>query len=613
MPAAAAMRRTFSARADAATPKGIILAIPAPEARHPAPGLGQTTIGRTVADSPGTSMNVPGYRIQGEIGHGAMATVYLAVQERLDREVALKVMSPNLDSDATFRKRFLKEGRIIAHLSHPNIVTVHDIGAFDNYHYMALEYAGAGNLTQRIQQGLSVEQTLAIVRKIASALGYAHARGFIHRDVKPENILFRDSETPVLSDFGIAKAMDSSTQMTNVGLAVGTPRYMSPEQAMGKEVGAQSDLYSLGVVLYEMLTGHRPYDAQTSFAIALMHINEPVPKLPEPYIRFQPLIDRCMAKRATDRFADAAQLIRTLDELQGVEPTGPQAIVEAAAGTLSYQQLAAALSPTGGDTTGGRHSAPGITPVSAAGPTLSIPLTTPTRRWLPPVGAVALLAAMLVGLFLADLPPFGDGGLDQPQSVRPTQEFVALRLERLQDVLTAYQRVLRLTPDNPEARQGLAELVRQYHDLARWAWANGDQASALKVLEQGLAAAPDDSALTTLRQRILQDRTDTTLNLAQRRQVERWLIEAEGQLAADKFVLPVDDNAVATYRQVLELDPTNEIAQRRLNDMAAFFETQARADLADGQPQRALVKVRQGLLIAPGHPGLLRLQEQIRQ
>jgi serine/threonine-protein kinase PpkA len=260
-------------------------------------------------------MKIPGYRILREIGRGNMATVYLAVQELLEREVALKVMAPSLIADETFCTRFLKEGKIIAQLSHPNIITVHDIGASGSNYYMALEYAKAGNLSRRIKN-LSRDNIFEIIKQIASALGYAHSRGFIHRDVKPANVLFRDDQSVLLSDFGIAKGMDSKSQLTMIGWSIGTPEYMSPEQAMGKPVSPQADLYSLGIMLYRMLAGRCPYVSDDPFATALMHVNVPVPNLPKHYGEFQPIVNRLLQKNPADRYTDAWELIRAVDKVQ---------------------------------------------------------------------------------------------------------------------------------------------------------------------------------------------------------------------------------------------------------------------------------------------------------
>ena len=178
----------------------------------------------------GDSINIPGYKIEKDIGSGAMATVHLAIQTSLERQVALKIMAESLVNDPTFRARFLKEGKIIAQMNHPHIVTIYDIGVFESLYYMAMEYVGGGTLRQRIEVGLSLHRSIEILCEIADALGYAHQRGFVHRDVKPPNILFREDSSTVLSDFGIAKNFSEGTAMTAAGWTVGTPNYMSPEQ-----------------------------------------------------------------------------------------------------------------------------------------------------------------------------------------------------------------------------------------------------------------------------------------------------------------------------------------------------------------------------------------------
>ncbi|MDH0646708.1 protein kinase [Pseudomonas sp. GD03858] len=260
-------------------------------------------------------MHIPGFDIDGELGQGAMASVYLATQRSLERKVALKIMAASLAADPTFCERFLREGRTLARLAHPNIATIHDIGNVGELYYMAMEYLPSGTLKERIADGLTPEQGLAYVRQIAQALGYAHAQGLVHRDVKPANILFRADGTAVLSDFGIAKSLDDRTQFTQAGFAVGTPSYMSPEQARGMEIDGRADLYALGVVLYEILVGKLPYNGTDALSTALAHLTEPLPELPIEHGRYQDILRGLLAKDPSERFADAAALLAALDRL----------------------------------------------------------------------------------------------------------------------------------------------------------------------------------------------------------------------------------------------------------------------------------------------------------
>ncbi len=264
-------------------------------------------------------MEIPGYKIEREIGKGGMATVYLAVQESLNRSVVLKILDQSSRaSGGDMTQRFIDEGRIIASMHHPNIVTIFDIGVAGEELYISMEYVHGGDLKQRMQSHVSPKTALDIVAKIGSALSSAHTHNVIHRDVKPANILFRDEDTPLLTDFGIAKQTDQELDLTSTGIFLGSPNYVSPEQADAKRVDGRSDIYSLGCIFYEMLTGYKPYHSDSVIDIVIQHKTSPVPTLPEKLSVYQPLLNQMMAKNLDERFATAETMVVSVKKLQAV-------------------------------------------------------------------------------------------------------------------------------------------------------------------------------------------------------------------------------------------------------------------------------------------------------
>jgi serine/threonine-protein kinase PpkA len=264
-------------------------------------------------------MHIPGYRVIRKINQGGMSTVYLAIQISVGRVVALKVMAPTLNGDPSFSERFQREANIVGQLSHPNIVSIYDIGRHENWNYIAMDYLPGGSVHDRMMKGISASEAVNITRDIAIALDHAHEKGYVHRDIKPENILFRADDSAVLTDFGVAKGVGGVSRMTNVGQVVGTPHYMSPEQTRGKDLDARSDLYSLGVVFYEMLTGSVPFQGNEAVTIAIKHISAPIPKLPRPYEQYQKIIDKLLAKDPDQRFQKGRDLAQALDELEAAQ------------------------------------------------------------------------------------------------------------------------------------------------------------------------------------------------------------------------------------------------------------------------------------------------------
>ena len=219
------------------------------------------------------------YQIVSELGSGGMATVYKAFDTRLERYIALKLITNTQQNSGTFLKRFKREAVSLAKLSHPNIVKVHDYGESQGRPYIVMEYLPNGTLKKFMGQPLKYQQAAKLLLPIAEALGYAHEQGIIHRDIKPANILLTSQDIPMVSDFGIAKvlARDTGEQLTQVGTGIGTPTYMSPEQGQGKEIDARTDVYALGVVFYEMITGKKPYEAPTPTGIFWKQMTEPLP------------------------------------------------------------------------------------------------------------------------------------------------------------------------------------------------------------------------------------------------------------------------------------------------------------------------------------------------
>jgi hypothetical protein len=260
------------------------------------------------------------YEIERELGRGGMAVVYLARDPAMKRQVAVKVLPRQFTFDPQFRARFQREAEVIAALEHPHIVPIYDFGEHDDQPFIVMRYMPGGSLTDRLTQGpLPVAEAGRIIASLASALDEAHSKGIIHRDLKPGNILFDHHDEPFISDFGIAKLSEATAALTGTGI-VGTPAYMSPEQARGdKHIDARSDIYALGTILFEMLTGKLPYEADTPMGIAIKHVTEPVPRIldtnPDLPTGCEAVITQAMAKSPADRFPTASALATALSGL----------------------------------------------------------------------------------------------------------------------------------------------------------------------------------------------------------------------------------------------------------------------------------------------------------
>ena len=340
--------------------------------------------------------NLGSYRILQQIGLGGMATVYKAYHAAMDRYVAVKVLPQHLARDPSFRARFQREARTIARLEHRYILPVYDVGEEEGIPYLVMRYTASGDLSDLIaNQALTIARAAWLISHVAEALAYAHRRGVIHRDVKPANVLLSHDGDVLLTDFGIAKIYEETLQLTGEGTMVGTPAYMAPEQLQGKTVDARTDLYALGVVLYQALTGECPFMAETPLALALMHIHNPLrpprqlnPNIPEALER---IVLRAMAKNPNDRFQTADELAEALRDALA-DLSRQTAVVAAPATEPPEGTLAPPAAPT-------PPILPAPTPALAAEPVTRQSRGAPhLRLWL--AGAAVVALTIVLGVFL---------------------------------------------------------------------------------------------------------------------------------------------------------------------------------------------------------------------
>jgi serine/threonine-protein kinase len=277
------------------------------------------------------------YELEELVGTGGMSSVYRAHDRLLERDVALKVLHQQFTADDDYVERFRREARSVAQLSHPNIVTVIDRGEQDGRQFIVFEYVDGENLKTLVErQGpLPVHEAITLTLQVARALGFAHEHGLVHRDVKPQNVLLNGNGEAKVTDFGIARSLEVHGGLTQTGTVLGTSDYIAPEQARGARANAQSDIYSLGAVLYELLTGDVPFPGDNFVAVAMRHINEPVPSVreqrPDVSPRLDAVIRRAMAKDPRDRFGSMDELCRELEACLGDESgvSGAQTMVVA--------------------------------------------------------------------------------------------------------------------------------------------------------------------------------------------------------------------------------------------------------------------------------------------
>lgn len=526
-------------------------------------------------------IELPGYELYERLGRGGMATVYRALHLNLDREVAIKVMDPGMNADESFSERFIREARISARLTHPHILQIYDVNTFDGYNYIAMELLSAGELSDFIHLSMPQKQIYAIVRQMAEALDYAAGRGYVHRDIKPSNIMMREEGDFVLADFGIARAANSGTQMTQTGLMVGTPSYMSPEQAKGQEVDGRSDLYALAVLVYEMLTKTLPYESDSAVTTAVKHLTEDIPTLPDHLAAYQEFINKGLAKAADDRFQTGTELCQAFmaasvdfdDEAvltEGVEKP-PAPTPATAADEPERTSLA------GADSTRLSHSSsPSVSassrPYKLEGSTQRERLVSGTYASSDRAGGGGGGSVIRILVIVAVLAGAGYGGYswwqgqqggDSKDQRAVTAElaraYSAMNEEDLAVAASAFYKVLSMDSGNDAAQQGMDDVGNLYTRAIEQAIADGDLGAANSMMLDYGGYFANNRNLERLQADINLLAEQQNLEEVQAERLQKLLSQVDASIEQGDF-----DQAHSLMAQATAMDPDHpQLAARR--------------------------------------------------
>jgi serine/threonine-protein kinase PpkA len=603
-------------------------------------------------------VSIPGYKIVEVLGKGGMAIVYLAVQESIGRKVALKILAPD-HHDETFTDRFLREARIVSHLTHPNIITVYDAGVQQGTHYMSMEYIPGKNLTQA-RDVLSRKQKIDIIKQIALALEYAGKKGYVHRDIKPENIMLHEDGRAILTDFGIARGQEAARGLTLTGKAIGTPYFMSPEQTKGLTVDHRSDIYSLGVVLYQSIAGHVPFDGPSIVAIGIKHISEPIPTLPPGMELFQPIINKCMSKEPEHRYQSASELYTALESIPEAQLDYIDAKAKALKNspvmhhshTLPNQPSVEILPNTAANSTPSQ-SLPKIKAQRVSAP-VNITETAEFKRlnrrrrgwvFLLLVLAVAAVGyyqqAFLLNLWQENIQPLvvqylpgnvppaqttskpsaqsapvtnpaQPGGTGTPAAAptdvtaTETPQATDHKEKSLAEVsadIQLFKDKLRINPDDTESREGIEQSRLWFKQKLQTSLAHKDVDSARQILrayQRDFPRAAASPAFPRIEQRI--------------RQIEQFnshVQKARVYLAANAVAKPAGANAMEEYLAASRIDPEDPTVHSGLQQIARHFFDKAKTAQSENKLTEAVQFVASGLQADAADPQLLALKLEL--
>ncbi|WP_237067466.1 protein kinase domain-containing protein [Microbulbifer guangxiensis] len=510
-------------------------------------------------DSP--DIQIPGYRIHTAIGHGGMASVYLATQESLNRKVAIKVLRHG--NEPGIGERFINEARYIASLNSPHIITIYDIAALEGGDsYIAMEFVAGGDLAENAARLSSVHSALQVIRQVALALQVVHDSGIIHRDVKPTNILFRRDGTAVLTDFGIAKEIENPSDLTLAGFSLGSPSYSSPEQAQCFPIDLTTDIYSLGVVLLELLLGYNPFKGDSHTNTALNHIQLPLPELPSKIRHLSPLLEKMLAKDPGERYQSIGDLIIEIDRaLTMADATAaPGSALQPVARFFGQLRWPAFALPA-------RLAA-------------RLPALLPTRAGL-------LRFRERVGRSLRGVPPI-------PRRGRQSLAAIAC---------TVMMAIIYFATFSP------SETEREIERLLQ---------RAEQSMHAGRFMAPENDNAHDLYGQVLQlDHTNLKaiwgVKTAEQKQVEAYLAQADQALEQRRLQRPEGSNALHYYRQALAIHPENSRARTGIRQVIQEYIRLARDEMSESNYSQATDYVDGGLSIAPNNALLLSLRDEINK
>ena len=589
-----------------------------------------------------SEIHIPGYEILDELGAGGMAKVYLGIQTSLDRKVAIKILHAALSMQSDeFKQRFFHEGKILARVNHPNIVSIYDIGEANELLYMAMEYVPGGTLADRIKvQALTVDECIEICAQVGLALHTTHLEHVVHRDLKPSNVLMKDGVKPMLTDFGIARETDTEAGLTQTGHIVGTLQYMSPEQIRGLPVDHRSDIYSLGLLFYRLLTGRLPFVASSQYDLSRMQCEEPPPPLPPQLAEFQPIMDVILAKDPNDRFQTTLDFCKAL---QTLEVTDEDYRTELTQATRIYDSSRMPFqSYTGGGYSGprsGPHSGSQSGsfarsrdisgPISARHGTESTayrtgtqgygqPQPPPRRSWLKPVLAIGLPVLALVSAailyFAVWYKPSSGLNPDQQRRMDNFLQRVESHYDNLdidtppqENAVYYLKRALELSPNYQPALDWARKIAESYATDADLALEKGDIETAREKIEKGRAIDSSYAYLGELDKKISEMQAD------QKRQAEikDTLSVAESYKAQGHLIEPASGNAFDAYNKVLKLDSVNQTALQGLADIERTLTEQLQALIKAGNMEEAGKRLPVIQSHFPDSAGLAQIQSEI--